>query len=155
MKNFIFYTVFLCFALLSTFALVMDAHAQSSVSSVASAPQVIDNPRCFIVRNMMENSIYGNIATEAFTRDDGLTTRHRANFKLSPMGTKNEETMDPLDIKEFCTTGPFFEGGKISLELKTLFPIFSCLTRIDQGEIRVFNVRDEDGNNKIFAKCFD
>lgn len=110
---------------------------------------------CFIVRNVMESSIYGQIATEQFTRPDGIVTRHRSTFKLHAKDARDPKTNDPLDIAEFCTTGPFFEGGKIQLELKTLMPIFTCLTRIDQGEIVVRNMRDADGNNKIFAGCYE
>lgn len=114
-----------------------------------------DTQQCFIVRNMMENSIYGQIATDEFTRDDGVTTRHRGNFKLAAIGETDPETGAPLDIVEFCTTGPFFDGNKIQLELKTLFPIFSCFTRVDQGQILVRNARDEQGTNKIWAECFE
>ena len=115
---------------------------------------VTGSPQCFNVRNMTEGEVLGVILTDSFTRDDGVTTRHRSTFRLMALGERERESGHFIDRAEFCTTGPFYPGGKIGLELKTLFPVFSCKTRIDQGDILIRSSRI-DGAYKLWAECFE
>jgi len=115
---------------------------------------VSGSPQCFIVRNTTPNKVFGHIETDFFPRDDGLKTRHRSTFKLLPLGERDKKSGDFLDRAQFCTTGPFYPGGKVVLELKTLFPVFSCKTRVDQGEILIESLRI-DGDYELWATCYE
>lgn len=116
---------------------------------------VVSEPICFMVRNSAEFTMYGTIVTAEYTRPDGVIARHRSNFTLQAADSYDEEGY-PADRAEFCSYGPFFEGRKLELSIRTLFPVFSCQTRIDQGEI-VLSVsrREDDTGYSYFAKCFE
>ena len=34
--------------------------------------------------------------------------------------------------REFCSRGPFYEGQRLELTLRTLFPVFACRTQINR-----------------------
>ncbi len=116
---------------------------------------IVKDPICFSVRNTAPYKIYGNFATEQFTRPDGMLSRHRSNFRLDEAGAKDPETGEPSDKAEFCSYGPFFEGRKLDMTLRTLFPVFSCRTKIDQGEILIEGYRKPEGGAVTTAKCFE
>jgi hypothetical protein len=115
---------------------------------------IVQEPICFKVRNEAPYKIYGNFATEQFVRPDGQTARHRSNFRLDEAGAKDAEGL-PSDQGEFCSYGPFYEGRKLELVLRTLFPVFSCKTKIDQGEIVITGYRKPEGGAVTEAKCFE
>ncbi len=116
---------------------------------------IVQEPLCFKVRNEAPYKVYGNFATERFTRPDGQVARHRSNFRLDEAGAKDAETGLPSDQGEFCSYGPFIEGRKLELVLRTLFPVFSCQTKIDQGEIVITGYRKPEGGAVTEAKCFE
>jgi hypothetical protein len=116
---------------------------------------IVQEPICFKVRNEAPYKIFGNFATERFTRPDGIASRHRSNFRLDEAGAKDPETGEPSDQAEFCSYGPFFEGRKLQFVLRTLFPVFECLTKIDQGEIVISGYRKPEGGAVTTAKCFE
>ena len=80
--------------------------------------EVTKEPLCFILVNRAPYNIYGEVRTNFFIRDDGLKSRHRHSFKL--------DTDDSLDV---CSRGPFFNGRRLEIQLKTLVPVFSCRTQ--------------------------
>lgn len=117
--------------------------------------EIVADPICFNVRNTAPHKAYGTIGTNYYLTQDGTKARHRSNFRLEPVGSKDEKGY-PADAAEFCSYGPFFEGQKLEFVLKTLFPVFSCYTAIDQGEIVIKSKRKEDDSgNDIWAECFE
>jgi hypothetical protein len=121
----------------------------------AKAQEIVSDPICFQLRNTADFTILGNFITDFYTKPDGAQSRHRSNFRLGAAGTKDEEGYE-ADRAEFCSYGPFFEGRKIELVLRTLFPVFSCKTKIDQGEILIKSKRkDDDSGVDIWAECFE
>ncbi|MCF6300527.1 MAG: hypothetical protein L3J52_05355, partial [Proteobacteria bacterium] len=58
----------------------------------------------------------------------------------------------PEKFVEFCTTGPFYAGGKVELVLRSFVPIFSCLTRFDK-EIIIIGSKRVDGSYETKALC--
>jgi hypothetical protein len=72
------------------------------------------------------------------------------------MGETDPDTGEAADSAEFCTFGPFYPERKLELVLRTLVPIFSCKTRVDQGEIVIKGFRKEDqpGTN-TYAECYE
>ena len=118
------------------------------------AQDIVSEPICFKVRNSADFTMYGNFGTDYYTTPEGAKARHRSNFQLFAAGSVDEEGY-PSDRAEFCSYGPFFPGRQLELQIRTLFPVFSCKTRIDQGEIvlRAERNADDDGY-KYFADCF-
>ncbi|MCB1562633.1 MAG: hypothetical protein KDJ75_03585 [Alphaproteobacteria bacterium] len=116
---------------------------------------IVQDPICFVLRNEAPYSVYGSFSTDYYTRDDGIRARHRSNFKLLEAGSTNPETGYPTDRAEFCSYGPFWPGRKLELTLRTLVPIFSCRTRIDQGEIVIQGHFKPEGGTDTKALCFE
>ncbi|NCC20922.1 MAG: hypothetical protein EOM26_00500 [Alphaproteobacteria bacterium] len=110
----------------------------------ARAQNVTAEPICFSVRNTAPYMVFGTLATDLYTRDDGMRARHRSNFRL-----------DTGQRDEFCASGPFFPGGKLELTLRSLVPLFSCRTRVDQGEILVKGMLKQDGTTQTWAECYE
>lgn len=121
--------------------------------NVTPTPDITKDPVCFTVRNEAAYKVYGTFGTDYYTTPDGTKARHRANFRLEPAGSVNAEKGTPTDRADFCSYGPFFKGHTLELTLRTLVPIFSCQTRIDQGEIVIKGERTDDGT-KTWAECF-
>jgi hypothetical protein len=132
------------------------AAALSFAQSQARAQDVIAEPICFSVRSEAPYKVYGSFGTDYYTTETGSRARHRSNFRLDAMGETDPETGEPSDRAEFCTYGPFYPERKLELVLRTLIPIFSCKTRVDQGEIVIKGYRKEDqpGTN-TYAECYE
>ena len=107
----------------------------------AAEGEVTADPICFNVINRATYNVYGTIMTNLYTAEDGTKAHHRANFRLGP----NEKT-------NFCTSGPFFEGRKVDLTLRTLVPVFSCKTTIDQ-DINIYGREKPTGGTQTWADC--
>ena len=110
-------------------------------------------PICFIVRSEAPYKTYGSFRTEFFTREDGIRARHTSNFRLEETGALDEKGR-PADKAEFCSYGPFLPGRKLEFTLRTLVPIFSCKTKIDQGEIVIKGFRKPEGGTETWAECY-
>lgn len=117
---------------------------------------IIPQPICFSVRNTADFQVMGTVSSGFYVRPDGIRTRHRSDFRLKAAGDFDKKTGKPTDRADFCTSGPFLPGRKVELKLKTLFPVFTCHTRVDQGEILVKGVRRADNNGvEMSAACFE
>ena len=121
----------------------------------SSAQEIVQEPICFTVVNQAPYKVYGNFGTDYYTAEDGTKARHRSNFRLDEAGSKDPEKGFPLDSAEFCSYGPFYEGRKLDLVLRTLVPIFSCKTKIDQGPIIITGVRKPEGGTDTKAACLE
>lgn len=127
----------------------------SVLTKTASAQEIVKEPICFMLRNAANFKVYGNFGTDYYTRPDGVRARHRSNFRLEPVGSVDEEGY-PADKAEFCSYGPFYPGRKLYFTLRTLFPVFSCKTRIDAGEIVIHGERREDDSGvRMWADCIE
>ncbi len=121
-----------------------------------TAPDIVQEPICFRVRNEAPYKVYGNFITDYYTTPTGTRARHRSNFRLDEPGSKDEKG-NPADAAEFCSYGPFMPGRKLELILRTLVPIFDCKTKVDQGEIVIKGYRNPppQGGTKTWAECYD
>jgi hypothetical protein len=117
-------------------------------------PDIVSEPICFKVRNEAPYKVYGNFITDYYTAEDGSQARHRSNFRLDEPGTKDDKG-EPADQAEFCSYGPFLPDRKLELVLRTLVPIFSCKTRVDQGEIVIKGYRKPEGGTDTYAECYE
>ena len=124
----------------------------------AAAQEVLQDPICFMVVNTAPHKVYGNIGTDRYTAPDGTVARHRSNFRLDAAGSTNPEKGYPTDRAEFCSYGPFYPGLKLEFVIRTLFPVFSCKTKIDQGPIIIKSTPKADdpmGGVDMSAACFE
>lgn len=110
------------------------------VTSAADG-EVISEPACFNIVNKAPYGVFGTFITNYYTADDGSRARHRSNFRLK---TKEKA--------EFCTYGPFYDGQRLELVLRTLVPVFSCKTKIDE-EIMIYGRRKAEGGTDTWAVC--
>lgn len=103
--------------------------------------EVTGEALCSAIINMAPYTVYGSVNTAYFIRGDGIKTRHKSNFRLET----GEQT-------EFCTSGPFYEGRKVELVLRTLVPIFTCKTGVG-GDIIISGHRKPEGGTETTAAC--
>jgi hypothetical protein len=98
-------------------------------------------PLCAKILNGSDIALIGTLLTAPQTIESGDKVRHRKNFKLQP-GEK----------ADFCATGPFYQGQRLELVLRTAFPVFTCRTKIDR-EIVLSATRGADGRMTYGANC--
>jgi hypothetical protein len=103
--------------------------------------EVSATQQCFNVINHAPYTVHGSFVSDTYVNDGGVTARHRANFRL-----------EEGEMTNFCSTGPFYEGGRLELVLRTLVPIFSCKTRID-GDIVINGRKKAEGGTDTWAVC--
>lgn len=119
--------------------------------------EVLSEPICFSVINTAPHKSYGAIRTDLYPHPSGSLARHTSNFRLDEAGTVDDEGL-PTDRVDFCSYGPFYEGRKLELVLRTLFPVFSCKTKIESGPIYIRSTPIEDdpmGGYRVSADCFE
>jgi hypothetical protein len=124
-------------------------------ASPARSQEVVSEPLCFILKNEAPYKVYGSFITDYYTTADGIKAKHRSNFRLDEPGSKDEKEGFPTDVAEFCSYGPFYEGRKLEFVLRTLVPIFSCKTKIDQGPIVIKGYRKPEGGTETYAECYE
>lgn len=106
-----------------------------------AAGEVSKTAQCFKVINKAPYTVLGTFVTDVYTDDKGQQGRHRSNFRL-----------DSDHASEFCTYGPYYEGGKLELVIRTLVPVFSCKTRVD-ADIVIHGRRKPEGGTDTWAVC--
>ncbi len=122
---------------------------------IPGAPDIVSEPICFTIRNEAPYKVYGSFITDFYTAEDGTRAKHRSNFRLDEPGSTDPSTNEQLDRSEFCTYGPFLPDRKLELVLRTLVPIFSCKTKIDQGEIVIKGYKKPEGGTDTYAECYE
>lgn len=123
---------------------------------LAMAQDISTQPICFNVINDSEHRVYGEIATDYITRDDGQKIHHTGSFRLEAAGTRHEEKGHFLDRAEFCSSGPFFPQRQLELVIRTLIPVFSCKFTPELGDVIIQSATvDQDGIpvTKRWANC--
>jgi hypothetical protein len=112
-----------------------------SVSAQELSTLISDKPICSMIKNTTNHTIFVGVRT-AFFEHEGETKRHQANLRL-------EEGKE----QEICVQGPFYEGYKVELTLRTLIPVFTCLTQFG-SDIRILSQTDADNITRFSATCF-
>lgn len=113
----------------------------TSASHTARAGEVTPFEECATLRNMSDQSIMGVVRTAPFKTTTGDPKRHEATFRLEA-----DETA------QICSKGPFYEGYKIELMIRTIIPLFTCKTRLS-GDIMLRKKQNDDGTTKLYAEC--
>ena len=131
------------------------AQPQQQVGSMPDG-DVSEDVHCFLVVNEAPYTVYGSIVTAFFTKPDGSRGRHTSNYRIQKAGTVHPTKGYPQDMAEFCTSGPFYPGQKVEFVIRTFIPVFTCITRIDQGPITIHGEQLEGGGGtKTWATCFE
>ncbi|MDD3020870.1 MAG: hypothetical protein PHX61_07830 [Alphaproteobacteria bacterium] len=108
---------------------------------VAKAGEITPFEECATLRNMSDQTIMGVIRTAPFKITNGGIQRHEGTFRLEP-----DETA------QICSTGPFYEGYKVELVIRTIMPLFTCKTRLS-GNIYLRKTENKNGITKLYAEC--
>ena len=109
--------------------------------SPAGAGEISPFKECATIRNMTDQTILGVVRTAPFRMKGGEVTRHEGSFRL--------EADEAVDV---CSTGPFYDGYKVELVLRTIIPLFSCKTRLS-GDIYLRKTETKLGYTKLYAEC--
>ena len=114
-----------------------------------NAQEHLDQPICFTIKNNASYTVYGEVRTaqDVYSGNqgfEGAKIHHSATFRL-----------EPKDDMPVCTTGPLYPGNKVRLILRTLFPVFECLSAIYPGAEIVINGRrrNDDTGVETWAEC--
>lgn len=129
----------LCILTLLIFLFILSP-VWAQIPSAQRDMEVTSSPLCTFLINRSDQTIMGTIMTMPQTLDSGDSVRHRENFKLVA-GAR----------QQFCTTGPFFEGRRVELIIRTLIPLFDCKTKLDRDIY--LDAKQEDGFKKLSATC--
>lgn len=105
--------------------------------------EVVTTPLCFRVINEAPYMLMGSLYTNFYTDKDRQKARHTSNFRL-----------EPGQSQPYCSYGPFYEGQKLNLVLRSLVPIFSCKTAI-HSDIYLRGKVLETGGTQSWATCHD
>jgi hypothetical protein len=103
--------------------------------------EIIGTPICTDLTNRSAQMIIGTITTASQTIDTGDVVKHRSNFRLDA-GAK----------QKICAAGPFFEGRRVMLVIRTLIPLFECKTTLEK-EIFLDATPQDNGTTKLSATC--
>lgn len=110
----------------------------------ACAQEILETPVCVTIRNTAPWTALGTLSSNSFTAPNGVSAHHRVNFRLKT----GEKT-------QICSKGPFYPGRKHELTLRTIVPIFSCMTKMDAGDILIKGANKPEGGTKTWAECFE
>jgi hypothetical protein len=103
---------------------------------------------CGAVVSNLPFTIYASLATDVAGektipgQTERAEVRHTSKFQLKP-----------ATRVEFCSEGPFYEGQRLEFTLRTMFPVFSCKTKIDRDIVVSAAARPEGGYD-YSATCY-
>jgi hypothetical protein len=110
-------------------------------SSAQDRGEITTKPICGTIVNKAGQSVMLTIDTKAQRIESGDMVRHSENFKLL-----DEEE------REICARGPFYEGQRLELTIRSLVPLFTCQTKIDKPVI-IQSTLLPSGAKKLSATC--
>lgn len=102
--------------------------------------EITKAPICSKIINRSSVNIQGTIALAPQTLPDGSPQQFSDNFKISPG-----------EFREVCASGPFYEGRRIDLTIRTLIPLFNCKTML--GQEIFLDMEEKDGIKRYSATC--
>lgn len=132
-------------ALLALFFIfiALPAFAQPAMPTVTEGMEgeITAKPICTFLTNRSDQAILGSIGLASQTLPSGETITHNENFRLKAG-----------DKRQVCAAGPFFEGRRIRIVLRTVMPLFECKTKIDH-EIFLDATPQPGSYRKLSATC--
>lgn len=131
-------SLILLFFLLQMGVVKAPARAQDGLPPLPGQTRQI----CGEIVSQIPFKMYGSVITDSAGIREGTDVRHKSTFAIAPQ-----------ERLKICSSGPFFEGERVELTLKTMFPVFSCRTKIDR-EIRLSATPKKEGGYTYSATCF-
>lgn len=102
-------------------------------SSIAfAAPLLSPTPQCSVIKNQSDRTVFIAVRTDYFEGSDGTKQRHEATMRLNP-GEK----------QQVCAQGPFYEGYRVEVILRTIIPLFDCKTKLG-NDLNITQTKDGD-----------
>lgn len=105
------------------------------------AGEVTPFEECATLRNLSDQTIMGVVRTAPFRARGGEVQRHEGTFRLEA-----DETA------RICSSGPFYDGYRVELVIRTIIPLFNCKTRLS-GDIILRKTVTKQGFTKLYAEC--
>ena len=90
-------------------------------TSVMAAPLLSPTPQCSVFKNQSERTVFVAVRTNYFEGTDGTKQRHEASIRL-----------EPQEKQQICAQGPFYDGYRVEVILRTIIPLFDCKTKLGQ-----------------------
>lgn len=107
----------------------------------AHAQLLSEEPLCLKIVNAVGNEVLGHIETAEYYDENGSLSWHKSNFRLA------------IDAEQdVCSTGPFFDGYKLRVVVKTLIPLYSCLTEMNHT-ITITRQENAQGIKELVMDC--
>ncbi len=100
-------------------------------------------PQCAIIHNETKGTAFVAIRTDFYAKPDGSKSYYEEVLHLKPD-----------EKRQVCAKGPFYEGYKVSLIVKSLFPLYDCKTKL-AGTIPVREKLKPEGGRDVYAVCVD
>ena len=107
----------------------------------AQAQTFTDTPLCLTLDNKTGDAVLGHIETAEYRDDHGKQSWHRHNFRIP-----KEES------QEVCSTGPFFDDQKLRVVVKTIMPLYTCLTSMG-GTVTITREPNQYGFKMLMMDC--
>lgn len=100
-----------------------------------------NDPQCAIIKNETDSNEFVAIRTDFYTKLDGKRSYYEEVLHLNPG-----------NMQQVCAKGPFYPGYKVTLTVKSFFPLFDCQTRLE-GTIAIHDKPSETGGRTVWADC--
>ncbi len=89
------------------------------ISPAIAAELLSDTPQCSVIHNQSERTVFIGVRTNYFIGNDGTKQRHEASLRL-----------EPTQKQQICAKGPFYDGHRVEIILRTIIPLFDCKTKL-------------------------
>jgi hypothetical protein len=101
-------------------------------TSVIAAPLLSPTPLCSVFKNQSERTVFIAVRTNYFEGADGTKQRHEASIRL-----------EPQEKQQICAQGPFYDGYRVEVILRTLIPLFDCKTKLG-NDLNITQTKEGD-----------
>jgi hypothetical protein len=112
------------------------------LSTSAGAQEITPYPICTQIINEADYAVRGTLSTARGETPEGEPILHSSNFRLLPG-----------ERQDICSSGPFYEGQRLELTLRTVIPVFECRTALTASIIIESAIMD-NGERKTWASCY-
>jgi len=111
--------------------------------TVQAAGLYTERPHCAVLKNESKGTAFVAIRTDFYTAPDGSRSYYEEVIHLK----EGQE-------REICAKGPFLPDYKVTLIVKSLFPLYECKTKLT-GTIPIRERPDKEGGRDVYAVCVD
>lgn len=129
------------FTALAAPAFAQDGGTQKKKSSYTDPPLISTRSMCVQIVNDADYLVIGSLESKPYESPEGEFTHYKSNFRL-----------DPGKATKACSTGPFYPDYRLRLVIRSLVPVFTCLTHMN-GTVHIEGEHLPEGGVKTSARC--